>query len=138
MGAKKRLIARLALWAGSVLVLAVAGGVIGLLVNLDGRQRFADERKREQRQYHAIPQPLHHIAPSVQGEGRSVLKVASAMRTIFRRARAAAGAPQGRSRRREQRLRVDPPPASPIRRAVPASRLRATRRHPPGACRRTA
>jgi hypothetical protein len=50
MGAKKKLIARLALWAGSVLVLAVAGGVIGLLVNLEGRQRFADERKREQRQ----------------------------------------------------------------------------------------
>lgn len=50
MGAKKKLIARMALWTGVVLALAAVVGVVSLLIDLQDRRRYTDETKREERQ----------------------------------------------------------------------------------------
>jgi hypothetical protein len=50
MGAKKKLIARMALWTGIVLALAAVVAVVSLLIDMQDRQRHAGQKKREQQQ----------------------------------------------------------------------------------------
>jgi hypothetical protein len=50
MGAKKKLIARMALWTGVVLAFAAVVAAVTLLMDLKDRQRYADQRKSEEHQ----------------------------------------------------------------------------------------
>ncbi len=50
MEAKKKLIARLALWTGAVLLVAAVAVVAGLMIEHEDRQRFADRQEREKKQ----------------------------------------------------------------------------------------
>lgn len=50
MGAKKKLIARMALWAGVVLAAAAVVGAVSLLIDMQNHRRYIDETKHEERQ----------------------------------------------------------------------------------------
>jgi hypothetical protein len=50
MQAKKKLLSRFAFWTGAVLVVAAAAGVVGLLVDAEDRQRFAEQQEQAKKQ----------------------------------------------------------------------------------------
>jgi hypothetical protein len=50
MGAKKRLIGRMTLWAGCVFALAAAVGLFAALADFKGERRFEDDRQKEVRE----------------------------------------------------------------------------------------